>query len=160
MHEILPLVRARWPEARFTIVGSSPTRAVERLAEVAGVRVTGFVPDTRSELARAAVAVAPLRIARGIQNKVLEALAMGLPVVGTTPATQGVEGEAGRDFQVADDAASFAARVVELLERPDEARALGQRGRAFVERQYDWENVLAPLEPLLERCASARAKSG
>jgi len=160
VHEILPLIRAKRPEARFTIVGSSPTRAVERLAEVAGVRVTGFVPDTRTELRRASVAVAPLRIARGIQNKVLEALAMGLPVVGTTSATQGVEGEPGRDFQVADDAQSFAARVVELLERPDEARALGQRGRAFVERQYDWENVLAPLEPLLERCAAARAKSG
>ena len=61
---------------------------------------------------------------------------------------------------VADDAPSFAARVVELLERPDEARALGARGRAFVERQYDWENTLAPLEPLLERCAAARSKSG
>ncbi len=159
VREILPLVRARRPEARFTIVGSSPTRAVQDLGQVAGVRVTGFVPDTREQLRRATLAVAPLRIARGIQNKVLEALAMGLPVVGTTPATQGVEGEPGRDFLVADDAPSFAARVVELLERPDEARALGQRGRAFVERQYDWEKVLAPLDALLVRCAAARAKS-
>ena len=160
VREILPLVRARRPEARFTIVGASPTREVERLASVAGVQVTGFVPDTRFYLRRAAIALAPLRIARGIQNKVLEALAMGLPVVGTTPATQGVEGEPGRDFLVADDPASFAARVVELLERPDEARALGARGRAFVERQYDWEQVLAPLDPLLERCAASRPKSG
>ncbi len=159
VREILPLVWAKRPEARFTIVGSSPTRAVQRLAEVEGVRVTGFVPDTREHLRRAAVAVAPLRIARGIQNKVLEALAMGLPVVGTTPATQGVEGEPGRDFVVADDAQAFAARVVELLEQPTSARALGARGRAFVERQYDWENVLAPLGPLLERCLAARAKS-
>ncbi len=159
VREILPLVRARRPEARFTIVGSSPTRAVQELGQVAGVRVTGFVPDTREQLRRATLAVAPLRIARGIQNKVLEALAMGLPVVGTTPATQGVEGEPGRDFLVADDAPSFAARVVELLERPDEARALGQRGRAFVERQYDWEKVLAPLDALLVRCAAARTKS-
>jgi sugar transferase (PEP-CTERM/EpsH1 system associated) len=158
VREILPLVRAKRPEARFTIVGSSPTRAVKELAEVPGVSVTGFVPDTRVQLSRAVLAVAPLRIARGIQNKVLEALAMGLPVVGTSPATQGVEGQPGRDFLVADEAPAFAARVVELLERPDEARALGSRGRAFVEANYDWGKVLDPLDPLLERCA-ARAKS-
>ena len=160
VREILPLVRARFPEVRLRIVGASPTREVERLGELPGVLVTGFVPDTREYLARAAVSVAPLRIARGIQNKVLEALAMGLPVVGTTPATQGVEGVAGRDFQVADDATSFAQRVIELLERPDEALALGRRGRAFVEQHYDWEKFFEPLEPLLERCLHARRKSG
>jgi sugar transferase (PEP-CTERM/EpsH1 system associated) len=159
VREILPQVRAIVPKVRFTIVGSSPTREVERLARVPGVTVTGFVPDTRVHLRRASVAVAPLRIARGIQNKVLEALAMGLPVVGTSAATQGVEGEPGRDFLVADDAPAFAARVVELLEHPADARALGERGRAFVERRYDWEAVLAPLEPLLERCAGTRTNS-
>jgi sugar transferase (PEP-CTERM/EpsH1 system associated) len=159
VREILPLVRARRPEARFTIVGSSPTREVERLAQVPGVRVTGFVADTREHLRRASIAVAPLRIARGIQNKVLEALAMGLPLVGTRAATQGVEGVAGRDYQVADDAQSFAARIVELLEQPAAALALGARGRAFVEQHCDWESTLAPLDALLERCAGLRAKS-
>lgn len=157
--EILPLVRARRPEARFTIVGSSPTRAVRELAELPGVRVTGFVPDTREPLRRAALSVAPLRIARGIQNKVLEALAMGLPLVGTTCATQGVEGRPGEDYLVADDAPAFAARVIELLERPDAARALGARGRDFVEQHCDWEATLAPLDALLERCVRAAPKS-
>jgi sugar transferase (PEP-CTERM/EpsH1 system associated) len=150
VREILPLVRRRLPETRFTIIGSRPNADVQALADVPGVRVTGFVDDVRDELARASVSVAPLRIARGIQNKVLEALAMGLPTVGTTPATQGVEGTAGRDFLVADDATKFADAVCGLLSDPDEARALGRRGRAFVERTYDWERCLAPLDAVID----------
>jgi glycosyltransferase involved in cell wall biosynthesis len=114
------------------------------------VTVTGFVDDVRDHLWRASVSVAPLRIARGIQNKVLEALAMGLPTVGTTSATQGVEGEPGRDFLVSDDAPGFAAAVVQLLQSPDGAAALGQRGRAFVEGTYDWDRCLAPLDAVLQ----------
>ena len=157
VREILPLVRQRRPGARFSIVGAWPTREVERLADVPGVSVTGFVKDTRDYLRRAAVAVAPLRIARGIQNKVLEAMAMGLPLVGTTCATQGVEGEAGRDFLVEDDPARFAARVAELLEDSAAARALGVRARAFVEAHYDWEVVFRPLDELLARCLEKKS---
>jgi sugar transferase (PEP-CTERM/EpsH1 system associated) len=153
--EVLPLVRRAVPGARFSIVGAHPSREVSALARVEGVTVTGFVPETRDWLARAAVAVAPLRIARGIQNKVLEAMACGLPVVGTTSATQGVEGEPGRDFLLEDDAPSFARAVVSLLEEPAEARALGSRARAFVEARYDWERVFEPLDSLLERLGPA-----
>ena len=149
VREIFPRVRSRFPEARFSIVGSRPTREIERLAETSGVTVTGFVPETRDWLARAAIAVAPLRIARGIQNKVLEALAMGLPVVGSTSATQGVEGEAGLHYLVADGAEAQAEAIVGLLAAPDRARALGARGRRFVEERYDWEVTLAPLEGIL-----------
>jgi glycosyltransferase involved in cell wall biosynthesis len=137
----------------YTIVGSTPTPQVRALAREAGVEVTGFVEDTRAWLARASISVAPLRIARGIQNKVLEALAMGLPVVGTRNATQGIEGQAGRDFLVADSAQEQVAAIVGLLDDPAKARELGSRGRAFVERQYDWERVLEPLDVLLTRLA-------
>jgi len=150
VREVLPLVRRRLPDARFTIIGSRPTAEVRALSEVPGVTVTGFVDDVRDWLAKASVSVAPLRIARGIQNKVLEALAMGLPTVGTTPATQGVEGAAGRDFLVADDAAPFADAVIGLLTDPEQARALGRRGREFVERTYDWERCLAPLDDFVD----------
>jgi glycosyltransferase involved in cell wall biosynthesis len=92
-----------------------------------------------------------LRIARGIQNKVLEAMACGVPVVGTTSATQGVECVAGRDLLVRDTAADFADEVVRLLQDPLEAEALGARGRALVEERYAWERVLQPLDALVTK---------
>jgi len=158
--EVLPLVRRRFPAVRFTIVGARPTGEVRRLARAQGVTVTGFVPDVREWLARASVAVAPLRIARGIQNKVLEALAMGLPTVGTTSATQGVGARTERDYLVRDDAEGFAAAVVALCEDPLRARRLGAAGRRFVEEHYDWERTLLPLDDVLERCRQARRRRG
>ncbi|HED64564.1 MAG TPA: TIGR03087 family PEP-CTERM/XrtA system glycosyltransferase [Planctomycetes bacterium] len=152
--EIFPRVRERAPQARFSIVGAHPTPEVQELGRMDGVEVTGFVDDPSDWLRRASISVAPLRIARGIQNKVLEALAMGLPVVGTTSATQGVEGRPGRDFLLADSAEEQAEAILGLIERPDEARALGDRGRAFVEERYDWEACLAPLDTLLSRIAA------
>lgn len=151
VNEILPRLRAKRPGVRFTIVGSRPTDEVKALASHPGVTVTGFVDDPREFLARAAVSLAPLRIARGIQNKVLEGLAMGLPVVGTTSATQGVEGEAGRDFLLANTVDEQVAAIERLLADPPFARALGRRGRQFVEEKYDWERVFDPLDALLAR---------
>ena len=148
--EILPLIRAEVPQAHFTIVGSKPTPEVKALARLDGVEVTGYVDDTRDYLRRAAVSVAPLRVARGIQNKVLEALAMGLPTVGTTSATQGVEGTPGTDYLVADEGQAFADEVVRLLLDPAEGRALGDRARAFVEEKYRWDNCLSPQDEVLE----------
>ena len=133
------------------IVGSKPTAEVLALAEREAIEVTGFVDDPRDYLKKAAVSVAPLRVARGIQNKVLEALAMGLPTVGTTSATQGVEGTPDEDFLVADTAEVFAAKVIDLLKDPAKARALGDRGRTFVEGTYDWETCLAPLDGMLDK---------
>jgi sugar transferase (PEP-CTERM/EpsH1 system associated) len=159
VNDVLPLVRAPHPAVRFTIVGARPTPAVQRLAEVPGVTVTGFVDDPRDFLRRAALSVAPLRIARGIQNKVLEALAMGLPVVGTTAATQGVAGEPGRDYLVADGAAATADAVSRLLADTAAARALGARARAFVEAHYDWETAFQPLDALLARLAPSSRRS-
>ncbi|MCC7014376.1 MAG: TIGR03087 family PEP-CTERM/XrtA system glycosyltransferase [Planctomycetes bacterium] len=154
VNEILPRLRERFPEAHLSIVGSRPTPEVTALARHRGVHVTGFVDDPREYLGRAMVSVAPLRIARGIQNKVLEALAMGLPVVGTTSATQGVEGQPGRDFLLADSVDEQVAALASLLQDPAEAHRLGRRGRAFVEAHYDWDVALAPLDALLTRFAA------
>jgi len=151
--EILPLIRRDFPGAHFTIVGSSPSAEITALAKLDGVEVTGFVPETRDYLARAAVAVAPLRIARGIQNKVLEAMSMGLAVVGTTHATQGVAGAHGTDYLVADTAADFAAACARLLACPADAAALGATARHFVEANYDWERCLEPLGALVAKVA-------
>ena len=159
VNEILPRIREHHPDVRFSIVGSRPNAEVQRLATTPGVEVTGFVDDTRDWLRRASLAVAPLRIARGIQNKVLESLAMGLPTVGTTCATQGVSGSAGEDYLVADDAEGFARAVVSLLDAPDRAGDLAREGRRFVEEHYDWERTLAPLEELLSLCSDRSSAS-
>lgn len=151
--EILPRVRERAPDATFTIIGSRPTDEVRQLGAQPGIEVTGFVDDVREHAWQGSVSVAPLRVARGIQNKVLEALALGLPTVGTTSATQGVEGTPGEHFRVADDAEAFARDVADLLTDGDAARDLGARGRAFALERYDWERCLAPLDQVLDEAA-------
>jgi sugar transferase (PEP-CTERM/EpsH1 system associated) len=149
--EILPAVQRRVSGVRLAIVGSHPTKDVQELARLPGVTVTGFVDDPRDWLRRAAVSVAPLRIARGIQNKVLEAMAMGLPIVGTRSATQGVDGVSGRDYLVAESAAEQIEAVCALLADGERARTLGRAARRFVEEHYDWEACLRPVDAILER---------
>jgi sugar transferase (PEP-CTERM/EpsH1 system associated) len=154
VQEVLPRVAAEVPETHFTIVGSSPSRPVRKLGLDPRVTVTGRVPDTRPYLRRASIVVAPLRIARGIQNKVLEGMAMGVPVVATTVAAQGVAGIPGRDYVTADDAATMSRAIVRLLTDDEERHALGARGRTFVETHYSWEDALDPLERVVEQLAT------
>ena len=145
-HRVLPAVRMQMPSATFAIVGSRPTRSVRRLAELPGVVVTGFVEDVRDWLARAQVCVAPLRIARGVQNKVLEAMAMGRPVVVTPEALEGIDATAGSELVVAGDERGFAEAVLGLLREPGRSSAIGAAARACVERRYRWDTNLAVLD--------------
>ena len=148
--EIFPLIRRRVPGATVTIVGGRPTPAVRRLARLEGVSVEGYVPDVRPYLGRAAVCVVPLRIARGVQNKILEAMACGLPVVTTGRALEGIRARPGRDLLVADDAESFAGRTVDLLQDAELRIRLGRRARDLVEDRYRWERCLQPLDRIIE----------
>ncbi|WP_324780149.1 TIGR03087 family PEP-CTERM/XrtA system glycosyltransferase [Thiobacillus sedimenti] len=148
---VFPAVREAVPSAQFTIVGSRPAEDVLALARQPGVVVTGSVPDVRPWLAHAACAVAPLRIARGVQNKVLEAMAMARPVVVTPQAAEGIHGAPGRDFVVAADAAGFAAEVVAALR----LRASVPQARARVLAQYDWTRNVSAVDPLLEAASPA-----
>ena len=143
---VLPGVQAACPQARFTIVGANPAPAVQRLATLAGVQVTGRVPDVRPYLHHAALVVAPLRIARGTQNKVLEAMAMARPVVTTTDAFAGLRATPGEDLLVADGAAAFAAQCAAVLR--GEHPGLGAAARAAVARHYAWDATLAGLDAL------------
>ncbi len=111
--------------------------------------MTGRVPDVRPYLARAAVCVVPLRIARGIQNKLLEAMAMGLPTVASTASFEGVEAEKGAHLLVADEPADFAAKVVRLLGDAAERNKLGQAARACMEANYRWETQLSRLDQVI-----------
>lgn len=145
----MPIIRRSHPDTRFLIVGRNPTDAVRGLESEPGVHVTGEVPDTRAYLAAADVVVAPLRLARGIQNKVLEAMAMARPVVLSSAAAEGIDAEHGRDFLVAKDAAEEARQVISLLSDPVRARELGKAARRRVEERYSWDAALAPLEKLV-----------
>jgi sugar transferase (PEP-CTERM/EpsH1 system associated) len=145
---IFPLLRARFPALHFYIVGARPAPAVQALAEQDGVIVTGTVPDVRPYIAHASVAVAPLRIARGIQNKVLEAMAMATPVVVSPQALEGIDAEPGTELVLAEDEADFVEAVAALLSVPE--HGIGQAARARVERQYSWPSNLACIGERLE----------
>ena len=159
--EVWPRVRRVRPGARFAIVGPRPTDAVRALHDPArGVEVRGRVPDIRDALAEAALAVAPLRIARGIQNKVLEAMASERAVVSTTAAHEGVEAVPGRDLLVADDAKTFAAEVLALLSDPERRAHIGRSARAAVLAGHAWDVHVATLERLLDGGARPAAREG
>lgn len=146
--EVLPHIRSQVPEARFAVVGANPVPEVKNLERHDGVLVTGRVPDVRPYIGHAAVSVAPLRIARGIQNKLLEAMAMGRPAVATTGALTGVAAEVGRDLLCADTAEGFAEDCLLALD-PMLAVELGANARRFVVEHHSWETVLAPFDAML-----------
>lgn len=145
----LPAILAERPDARFAVVGRAPSKAVQALADVPGVIVTGGVEDVRGWLAAADIVVAPLRIARGIQNKVLEAMAMARPVVASRQAAEGIDASHGAHFLVAQDAAEEATMVLALLADQERAETLGRAARARMIERYEWDCTLAALPDLV-----------
>ena len=153
---ILPRVRAVLPEATFHIVGRAPTEAVRALDGIGGVHVWGAVPDIRGWLKGADIALAPLTIARGVQNKVLEAMAMELPVVLTGAAATGIGAVAGQQFLVAETDQALAEAVIGLAQDPRRAGAMGLAARHFVTEQASWQSALAPLGQIVHGPARVR----
>lgn len=151
VREVWPRLRQSVPELTFTVVGRDPTRAVRQLEQVPGVRVTGAVPDVRPYIAAAAVAIAPLLIARGIQNKILEAMAMGKAVVGSPAAIEGLDVEIGKDLLQADSPDEWVRAVVSLVTDTARRTELEQAARRCVEDRYSWDARMAPLVSLCER---------
>lgn len=146
--ELLPQIRRSVPEARFWIVGMNPAPAVQALAGE-GITVTGTVPDVRPYIAHADVVVAPLRIARGIQNKVLEAMAMARPVVLTSAPAAGLAAQSGLHCEIAHDGVGFASAVAGLLAAPERRAPMGVAARDCVLGAYSWPAHLSLLERLL-----------
>jgi glycosyltransferase involved in cell wall biosynthesis len=147
--EIFPIVRQTLPQAQFYIVGSSPAAAVKELGQTIGVHVTGRVPDVRPYLAYATAAVAPMRIARGIQNKVLEAMAMSKPVIVTSDALEGIEAEVGDEILVANEAGTFAAAVCRLAIDGRENRRIGAAARRRMVDHFSWQTQLCGFDRML-----------
>jgi len=146
--DIFPRLRETLAGLEFYIVGINPTEQVRALEKLPGIRVTGAVPDVRPYLAHAELVVAPLRIARGVQNKVLEAMSMGRPVVLTSSAMEGIEPTELLSRRVADSPAQFAEHCLQVLQSGDQAET-GRQARAFVEDVYAWEKSLSCMDTLL-----------
>jgi polysaccharide biosynthesis protein PslH len=147
--EVMPRLRAAWPLLRLHIVGRNPSAAVRALAGT-GVRVTGTVPDVRPYLQHAAVVVAPLRVARGIQNKILEAMAMGRPVVAAQACVEALAAPSAQGLLGARDGGEFVERIGVLLRDPAQARALGEAGRAAVLRNHSWPAHMSRIDAHLD----------
>src|SRR5215468_1511226 len=146
---VFPTIRAAVPSVEFRIIGSNPTPAVERLRKIPGVVVTGHVPDVRPFLKDASVSVAPLRMARGTQNKILESMSMGLPVVATPEAAKGIQANAEEHILVAGTPARFAGKVVEVLMNPQLRLSFANAGREQVNRAHVWSRSMELLDNIL-----------
>jgi len=157
--EILPLIRQQQPHAEFLIVGSNPTTNVKKLARQPGVKVTGFVEDVRPYLQGATLCVVPLRIARGVQNKLLEAMACGKAVVATPEAAAGLHIRNGEDLLLAASADEFAAAVLQVIRNQTLRESLGWHARSFIEAHHDWRPMLESLVELVESIADRQTES-
>ena len=146
---ILPRLRTRMADTTFAIVGRAPTAEVLALAKLPGVMVTGEVPDTRPWLAAADAVVAPLVVARGVQNKLLEAMAMARPVVASAAAAQGIDAQPGRDLIVADGVEATVAALTALFADTQRGWSIGNAARARMVARYGWAATLAPLAAIL-----------
>jgi polysaccharide biosynthesis protein PslH len=149
---VLPKLQAQRPALKLQIVGAEPSAEIRQLAQLPGVTVTGTVPDVRPYVTQAALTVAPLRIARGTQNKILEAMAMGTPVVCSSAAAGGVDAVPGEHFITADAPEDMCNAVLRVLQNPAERARLAEAGRARVLTNHAWPHSMQRLDVIIERC--------
>lgn len=145
---VLPQVRRQHPGVKLKVVGRDPVRAITALAADPAVEITGAVPDVRPYLAGATLSVCPMVSGAGLQNKLLEAMAVGAPCVATALAGQALQARAGQDYLLANHERDFAAAVLELLENPARRRQLVENARRYVEQEHNWEQIGQRLEHL------------
>lgn len=145
-HEIFPSVRRRVTDVKLSIIGTDPSSAIKALARDPAVCVTGRVPDLRTYMNQAQIALAPIRIGAGLQNKVLEGMSMSLPMVITPVANEGIRAEDGRHVLIADSAQDFADQVVSLLNEPERRKQIGAAAREFIVQNWSWEKHFSDLE--------------
>ena len=159
IERIMPAICRAHPQARFHVVGRAPVPELLARDGAIGTRVWGEVPDVRPFLAAADVVLAPLAIARGVQNKVLEAMAMARPVLLTGAAATGLPGKDGAHFAIADSDEALAERALELLARPDASSAMGAAARRLVVDTASWPAMLAGLQEIVGRAERPKARA-
>lgn len=146
--EILPIIWSKRPDVQLWIVGKDPPKDIQKLGDSSLIHVTGTVPDVRPYLQSATIAVAPLVYGTGVQNKVLESMACGTPVVATSLAVSALNVQPGRDLLVEDHPQGFADQILALLENQQDQKALGMAGRRYVEENHRWETIAMRLEDI------------
>src|SRR5262249_5408578 len=139
VRQVMPLLKPRMPDLRLLVIGRHPTPAVKALGADPGGEAIGSVPDVRVDLARASAGVAPLRIARGVQNKVLEGMASGRTVVCSPRAAEGIDAKAGEEFLVADSPQEWIECLERTLKDPELRRRIAHAARRRVEERYSWD---------------------
>ena len=155
--QVLPIIQAQRPRASFHIVGSDPPREVRALSKQPGVVVTGYVADVTSHVRQATVAVAPMLVKVGVQNKVLEAMAVGTPIVATPAGVEGLGARPGEDLLVGSDPAELADRVLSVLGQAELRDRLAAAGRIYVDRYHRWEAIARSLEDVYARVVATKA---
>lgn len=156
--EVLPQLRARRPDIKLLIVGADPSPAVRELGNLPGVTVTGSVPDVRPYVRRSALMVAPLNIARGTQNKILEAMAMGVPVVSSRVAAGGVDAVAEQHLLVAESNEDYVRQILRVLDAPPERARLARAGRERMLSHHAWPKSMQRLDRIIDRCLTGYAE--
>jgi len=144
--DILPIIWSQSPEVKLWIVGKDPPRSIRRLAHNPAIQVTGTVDDIRPYLQNATISVAPITYGAGIQNKVLEAMACGTPVIATSQAVSALSICPDRDALIADEPRKFAQSILDLLNNPNRQSEIGQAGRRYVEENHRWTDITSKLE--------------
>jgi glycosyltransferase involved in cell wall biosynthesis len=145
-------LQKRRPALRLAIVGADPSPAVRKLAALPGVTVTGSVPDVRPYLTRSALTIAPLNIARGTQNKILEAMALGIPVVASEVAAGGVDTLPGEHLLTARTTAEYEMAILRIVDDAGERARLAHAGRERMKSHHSWPRSMQRLDAIIERC--------
>lgn len=154
---VMPILRSRRPGVRLVIVGAEPSSEIVRLGDAPDIQVTGTVPDVRDHVRGAALTIAPLEIARGTQNKILESMAMGVPVVCSSLAARGVDAEPGRHLLTADEPGEYVEAIVRLLESSDERERFAAAARERVLANHSWRSSMQKLDGIVGRLFSESA---
>lgn len=153
---ILPLIRQKIPQVELYIVGSNPPKKIKKLSKDPKIKVTGYVEDLRPYLASSSIFIAPLRVATGFQNKVVEAMAMGLPVITTPQACGGIEAKVDEEILLADNAEGFAKQTIILLNNKNMQNQLAAKARQLVENSYTWPKAVQKLQTVFKKTIAKR----
>jgi len=156
--EILPLIRRQIPQAEFHLVGANPTAQIQEIASSPGIRLSANLPDLRNALCSSRVYVCPMRYGTGVKNKLLEAMALGLPIISYPEAIKGIGCAPGKHLLVADDAQEFARMALDLLSNPKRAEEIGRAARRLVVENFSWESRAENFEELYRRAIGERTR--